>query len=386
MCYAALFCVVLLQECWWHSLATSTTQLAGTAAATAASTTLPHLPQHPSKFCVPYHLEQAYKGQVAEIVAAPVQKAGVRVALHVQLVAQLWEVWPWQLEQLQAAVHHESCAPAVPGGSTATAMSAASSSSRTGAGGTAMTCSSRGGSSSSSCQVPPAQTAASLLHSGQLPHNEAAWAIVFRPTGHDWPLLPDAGEGAVQQQEGQGLPPVTLQQLQLTVSAMAHAESEEAVTGALLLALLLQRADPGLRASFLAGPGGTALLAAAQYWGHTIALHPGDPEAFFSLCVPDDKSGICSASQLLALLQGESWAAGWGWLDPGTSLGMLLAWCYLVPVGDWEEEAPAAWGPAPRRQRLVITPQHCEALSQGPGGLSSCSSPPPGAVVPAMHV
>jgi hypothetical protein len=46
------------------------------------------------------------------------------------------------------------------------------------------------------------------------------------------------------------------------------------------------------------------------------------------------------------------------------SLGLLLAWCYLVPQDGWELEVPAAWGPAPREQRLTMTLHHYVSLEQ----------------------
>jgi hypothetical protein len=370
-------CALLRQECWWRALATYTTKLAGTtAAAAAAAITPPHLPKHPSKFCLPYHVNQAYKYQLPSDLPLYVQTGGVQIALHVLLVAQLWEVWPWQLEQLQAAAAVAS--PATP-------MSAASSSSNTAdAGGVDMTCSSDGSSSSSSSsrQVVPAHWAPSMLRNPKLPPCAETWPIVLKATGIEWPLLPPHGAGSVQP-GAKELPPVELQQLQLAVSALSHGgDSEVAGSAALLLALLLQRADPGLRAPFLAGPGGTALLAAVQYWGYS-SLNPAYSDDEVTLYVPADRSRLRGVPQLLAALQGKGAAlsAAWEALDPGTSLGLQLALCYLVPVEGWELEVPAAWGAAPKWQRVAITHQCYGALTRKqahmPGQFSGSSAVPP---------
>jgi hypothetical protein len=298
----------------------------------------------------------------------------------VLLVAQLWEVWPWQLQQLQQdAARDEHLGPST-AAAAGIATSAASSCGVAGADGDATLCvvqhsdgssgrSSNRNSSSSSRGATSVQQVSppSFLRSTRLPPDHTAWETVLRSICIDWLLLLDQGQGDTQQHEGQGPPPVTLLQLQLAVSALAHGDDAEgAVSAALLLALLLQRADPGLRASFLAGPGGTALLAAAQYWC-TAAMEPGGRcMLFFALCHPvlwEDSS--CAARMLAALQSGQSEeTAGWKAKTPYGSLARLLAWCYLAPVGGWELQVPAAWGPAPMWPYLVATLHHVRSLQQ----------------------
>jgi outer membrane biosynthesis protein TonB len=58
------------------------------------------------------------------------------------------------------------------------------------------------------------------------------------------------------------LAPVTRQQLQQVVGLMVHSNGILCYEAGLLLALLLQRADPGRRAAFLNGPEASLLLAA----------------------------------------------------------------------------------------------------------------------------
>jgi hypothetical protein len=147
------------------------------------------------------------------------------------------------------------------------------------------------------------------------------------------------------------------------------------VSAALLLALLLQRADPGLQAEFLAGPGGTALLAAAQYWGR-LGSSRQDMHGF-SLVDPVGLGQGKVASRLLAALQEDcnEGPAGWKPASTSSSLGQLLAWCYLVPAGGWEVEVPAGWGAAPMHPSLVTTPHHLKSLQLSMPGESAARAP-----------
>jgi hypothetical protein len=65
---------------------------------------------------------------------------------------------------------------------------------------------------------------------------------------------------------------VTQQQLQLVLRVLVKASGSDFTTAALLLVLLLQRADPGLRAAFLNGPEASLLLVTLVTWG----CHPGE--------------------------------------------------------------------------------------------------------------
>jgi hypothetical protein len=367
-----------LQECWWRALATNLTASTDTVAAAAASTPqAAHLPQHPSKACPAYHKQHAYGGQAAEGWPLGLQINWLPKLFNVLLVAQLWEVWPWQLEQLQAAAAHNEDGRASVDAGAASAASAASSSGAARDSGKRSTQHSKYATNSSGSskalaarwRAPP-----SLLGSKRLPAHHMAWDMVLRATGLDWPLLPKQYVGDAHPAD-RSPPPVTLQQPQLAVSALARSNAAGAVSAALLLALLLQRADPGLRASFLGGPGGTALLAAAQYWGYTAVLDSAAREIGQPFGVYDAVSWVQSAgaARMLAALNCDLPVeqAGWEPAAPSGSLGLLLAWCYLVPVENWEVEVPGGWGRCPRHPCLVTTLHHArpyaEKVSTHPG-------------------
>jgi hypothetical protein len=186
-----------------------------------------------------------------------------------------------------------------------------------------------------------------------------------------WLLLPPPG---VEVCSDPLLPPVTLQQLQLAGSGLACANAMGAPTAALLLALLLQRADPGLRAEFLGGPGGSALLVACQYWGcyhvglKDSALAQQHGRFLWAMLAPCTVNSCTDA--LTMLLQGTSAQVVFGKrraMASAPSVALLLAWCYLQPVAGWEAQLPhssrdsscEAWG-------VVSTSYHYR--SQGDGG------------------
>jgi hypothetical protein len=159
---------------------------------------------------------------------------------------------------------------------------------------------------------------------------------------------------------------VTLQQLQLAVCALAHADGIQASGAALLLALLLQRAGPGLRAEFLGGAGGTTLLAACQYWGYrrtqTAADFPTLP--MFSLYGSVRMTpGDCSA-HLMAALQGalHEDVDLLEWSSP-VSIGLVLVWCYLQPCPGWEAQLPAGLLEVVHQQHMVASTTHAVQTS-----------------------
>jgi hypothetical protein len=302
-----------------------------------------------------------------------------RKALHVLLVAQLWDLWPWQLAQLQQASGSRHLTPAAAaaarnvGSSSACSagsvtVGSSSNSSNSSSGGCGGGCSgSSGGSSRSSSSRDDVPIGESPGASGYAEEGLAALdSDIYRSLSMDWPLLPDSSDALPLC--GPGLPPVTLQQMQLAVSALGCTDVLRATSAALLLALLLQRADPGLRADFLGGTGGTALLAACQYWGYyqKVALDhaqqdlwTGFPLAFTG--VDRSSSGPCY-HHLLAAVQGQTLLGRprlWRDLYPGCSITLLLAWCYLQLVPAWEQQLPAGdlmedgWG-----WKVVSTPYH----------------------------
>jgi hypothetical protein len=348
---------VLLQPCWWRVLATITSALQDTAPAAveaeaAAAPPAAQLLQHPSKYCLPYHLDSAYGGKPMAWCLHECLPAITGLALHVLLVAELWDVWPWQLAQLQQLQADDSTSATGTGGTLG--GSATRSSSAAGASGDGQTSSHTGtatitptpaattssSSSSRSSQGPSVDMAASLDAFAKHPREPARWEVLMYSAGTPWPLLPDQGMPAAQQQEGQGLPPVTLQQLQLAVGAMSHAAARNVVSAALLLSLLLQRAEPDVRASFLAGPGGSALLAACQYWGHCYGVHAAAQSYVpgCTLVAPTKWSARSAVSHLLTALHPgtQAQASDWGLTGAANSFGLLLAWSYLVPAEGWE--------------------------------------------------
>jgi hypothetical protein len=158
----------------------------------------------------------------------------------------------------------------------------------------------------------------------------------------DWPLLPP--QGAVLTQQSQEPHLVTLQELQLAVCGLAYVARTGAPTAALNMALLLQQADPGLRAEFLGGPGGSALLSSCLYWGyHDLFIkrppQSGDWKNFGLVSVVNEDS-VVMLNRMWGALVGEDML---GWpasevLPAPTSVGLVLAWCHLqLPLG-WEQQ------------------------------------------------
>jgi hypothetical protein len=129
------------------------------------------------------------------------------------------------------------------------------------------------------------------------------------------------------------LPPVTRQQLQLVVSAVVQADWEALHKALLLLVLLLQRADPGLRAAFLNGPEASLLLVTLVTWGcHDESSAPG-----IGMGVIPGKDCPTMVSSL---------RAAWGGQPvqmhelplPNCAL-LMLAQLYLQPAAGWQQAA-----------------------------------------------
>jgi hypothetical protein len=157
----------------------------------------------------------------------------------------------------------------------------------------------------------------------------------------DWLLLPP--QGVEWGPEGQQLPPVTLQQLQLAMCGLAYADAYAAPTAALHLALLLQRADPGLRAEFLGGPGGNSTLATYLYWGHRDLLQfkPASSEVWqqFGLVTKADAPSCAAVQESMeAALVGLLYWPAATLLPAPTSVGLVMGWCYLQLPPDWKQQ------------------------------------------------
>jgi hypothetical protein len=188
-----------------------------------------------------------------------------------------------------------------------------------------------------------------------------------------WPLLPKdhpSKEAAATADPG----PVLLEQLQMAVFALQNSDPPGASAAALLLALLLQQAGPGLRAEFLGGPGGTTLLAAAQYWGyyqHGGGLPLGGPYTTLALYTAALLSAGHCKDRLLAAVEAQGrQGPRTAWREqPGAQTAvLLLAWCYLQPVPGWWEDQLLRGGLADQRPGgyfLAATPAHIQALGTG---------------------
>jgi hypothetical protein len=304
---------------------------------------------------------------------------------RVLLLAQLWDLLPWQVKQLQEA-DDRGCdavatATAAAAAAPATAPYASSQCAADVSSESAYSSSSRGGSSSGASSGGRGGTggrgADAWWSSSSGYVSGGAYRIVgpWLP-GHfiEWPSRPPHDWG-VSTAGDACTGPVTLKQLQLAVSALACAPGTWACSPALLLALLLQRADPGLRAEFLGGPGGTALLAAAQYWGNFSSRSPtGVWKQPTLVLIGSHKMnpGDCYRRLLALLQQASDGRPGvmTGFLAPH-SFALVLAWCYLQPYPGWEEQmSPADLQQFAGLHTIVSTGHACLTAAQGGEGIT----------------
>jgi hypothetical protein len=143
-------------------------------------------------------------------------------------------------------------------------------------------------------------------------------------------------------------PPVTLQELRLLLEVVCltcHDTTQQAQQAPLLLALLLQRASPGLRAEFLNSADGTRLLAALQQaTGNTgtAQSHMSTAWCMFNhhgaLSLP---SLLGNVTQVYAMLAGQSralWTLGWCFFEADVSLTAAAA---AGPTGGLGVTVPA---------------------------------------------
>jgi hypothetical protein len=161
------------------------------------------------------------------------------------------------------------------------------------------------------------------------------------------------------------LPPVTRQQLQLVLGVVVGAGGDMLASAALLLVLLLQRADPGLRAAFLSGPEASLLLSTLVNWGR----HPGEY----------GQHGAPGPVGVHGQLMEHTWEGAARFiLDPtpgATDLGavfplaasaaMVLTMCYLEPV------APHYLPDSQQQPALAVTSKSACILHFGTTG-SEC--------------
>jgi hypothetical protein len=193
--------------------------------------------------------------------------------------------------------------------------------------------------------------------------------------GVQWPLLP----GLVCSSSSTGCrclsptchlctppPPVTLQQLQLVLEVVCLTRTEctqQALQAPLLLALLLQRASPGVRAEFLNSADGVRLLVAMQHapdqtYDELVELAVSSIWCMYPYGCAVSKGGVPLKSNPNR------------WLLPAVSQAVsTLAWCFLQldpgagasaadPVATAAGTARAAAGP----EASVVSPA---AVEQG---------------------
>jgi hypothetical protein len=135
-------------------------------------------------------------------------------------------------------------------------------------------------------------------------------------------------------------PPVTLQQLRLVLEVVCltcQETSAEAVQAPLLLALLVQRASPEVRASFLDSADGTRLLVALQQMGATE--HGCPSQHAYKWCF-HNRWGALTVPPVPGSWDDEPWL-----LQTKARAVSTLSWCFLeLNPGAM---APAAPAPAP---------------------------------------
>jgi hypothetical protein len=155
------------------------------------------------------------------------------------------------------------------------------------------------------------------------------------------------------------LPPVTRQQLQLVLGLLVNTGGRTFSTAAVLLVLLLQRADPGLRAAFLNGPEASLLLVTLVTWG----CHPGEwgvhevPSLLGT--TGRDTSWQDAVQAALDLLQRTDVSVAC--FSHPASAALVLAYCYLEPAAPRQLDGQ-------QQPALVATPIGASAVHTGSGG------------------
>jgi hypothetical protein len=359
-----LLLLLVLHPCtrkdfWWGMVAV---RLAGLK---EISPPPPHRLLRPELSCPNYTEHWVWEYPFAEAISVDQARDRCSRALYALLLAEVWWLWPWQLQVLEAG---GAKAAAAGRAAVVAAKAAALPAPGTGSGSEG---GNKGGASTS--LPPPAAAAAASPVSETAPVTgavEPATAVVpggmqdsadggrsssdsgrtmqskgssKPPTGGiDWrsrkwafevpfyltPQVGDLGTGFAPPQVP--LPPVTRQQLQLVVDLIVHGGGHVGYQAGVLLVLLLARADPGLRAAFLNGPEASLLLT-------MLLCMAATPQR------ADAPGGIsCILYQTLC----HSWPGVWtdvfvAWsgagmlhcitVPPASSSLLLIAMCYLQP-------------------------------------------------------
>jgi hypothetical protein len=288
---------------------------------------------HPTlRRCPAYHKGRSYAAGVLKHFAHQPTQLPWHACRCLQrlIAAELWELWPWQLEvsqQLKQLLEEEAPPPLpqqqqqwqslyqwssmVPAGVSNPPNTAASST--TGS-----------NSSSSSRQAPEGDLVQDVVQP-LLPQAMPLLHASSSSRSRHWPAPP-----ACQ------LPPVTQQQLQLAleyVCVTAELSPHDTRSGLMLLALLLLRAELPQRLAFLQGPWGGLLLAALQLYAcDRMPLHEALQAAVPGLAA-DHSFGLLmsehtGAEGLLEVLTPHSVSRI---LCTETSAAWLLHWLLLQP-------------------------------------------------------
>jgi hypothetical protein len=314
---------VVLQEIWWDGLAacTGTTTHRGAADGSAMS-------QHPCALRLAAN--SCLANACVHLMSQPLralEEASAR-AVHVLLLAEVWDLLPWQLQQLEAACAGDGSEDV------GASRSRSSSSSEVGLGRDKHDSSSSGGGGAASICL----TSSSSSSSSQ---SGVWWS---EQVYLDMPLLPpshigaagegEAGSSSSSRSSSSTLPAVTLERLQLVTCAMGQAQPDRMSSAALLLTLLLQRADPGLRSQYLGGPWGSLML-------HTLAEAPERERSHQAACGWVQPQFVCDAELALEVVKVVAQGVGSGEMvfavhRAATSSLLALAWAHLEVVQQQE--------------------------------------------------
>jgi hypothetical protein len=133
--------------------------------------------------------------------------------------------------------------------------------------------------------------------------------------------------GSSSSSSSSGVAPVTLQRLQLVTSILIQGHWANFYPAMLLLSLLLQRADAGVRAQFLGGPWGSYFLDVLV----TVPPHRWDGEEPMAWRATDPRrSGNGIRQQVWTALQMHVPRHGWRGLPSATSCLLSLTWAHLA--------------------------------------------------------
>jgi hypothetical protein len=164
---------------------------------------------------------------------------------------------------------------------------------------------------------------------------------------------------------------VTLQQLQLVTRSLDQDRERHTLSGVLLLSLLLQRADAGVRAQFLGSPWGSyflEVLGTVPQWEQ-----PSGTDTSLPITVPCDDPGMALA-ELKETLQWQFPGDVWEQLPAVTASLLALAWAHLqVQEGSELRENP------------MLGPQQWSVLATQRRAANLRATPIHGADLPGKH-